>query len=365
MGTCRVFCRSYNKGKKLKAFKDIPGPTALPVIGSTWKYMLPGTKRYNPERLHEAAHMKYEEFGPLVRETLPGGSGLLSVFDPEDVKSFLQQTRLQPDRRSHLALQHYRLQRPHMYSSGGLLPSNGEEWANLRRASQAVFGRPDAVASHLPQVDEVVRDFVVLLRKLRTADLRVPELLQRIKMMNLEVLLVILFGERFGCVSEHPSEQSLALMQAGGLSTQAIFRTDNGPLRLYRYMNTPLYRQLIRSQDFIYSVAKQKYNEAKVLREPTSPSGSSALPILQALMRTPHLGEREVIGLVCDALMAGVDTTSYSLAFALHHVSTNLRAQQKLAEEAHRLLTASHGQVLFQMCHHFLGQRNGVFQSEQ
>ena len=78
--------------------------------------------RYDPERLHWAAASKYEKYGPLVRETLPDGSGLVSVFDPDDVKSFLTQTSEQPDRRSHLALQKYRLDRPGMYSSGGLLP---------------------------------------------------------------------------------------------------------------------------------------------------------------------------------------------------------------------------------------------------
>ncbi|KAA0195942.1 Cytochrome P450 CYP302A1 [Hyalella azteca] len=336
---------TQNKCQEVKPFLQIPGPVALPLIGSVWKYILPGPNRYDPERLHEVACQKYDEFGPLVRETLPDGSGLLSVFDPDDVQSFLLQTRIRPDRRSHLALQKYRLDRPHMYSSGGLLPSNGEDWLRLRRPSQAVFGRPDVVASRLPQVDQIVRDFISLLRALRTADLQVPDLLHRIKMMNMEVMLMVLFGERFGCVTERPSAQCSALMEAGGRSTRAIFKTDNGPLRLYRYVSTPLYRQLVDSQDYIYSVAKQKYEEAKSRKGSEEAPSGGGTTVLEGLMRAQQLGEREVMGLLCDALMAGVDTTSYALAFALYHLACNSGPQQRLADETHALMATSHGRV--------------------
>uniref|UniRef100_A0A2P2I3Q6 Cytochrome P450 302a1, mitochondrial-like n=2 Tax=Hirondellea gigas TaxID=1518452 RepID=A0A2P2I3Q6_9CRUS len=359
--------------KGVKAFQDIPGPLALPLVGSTWKYILPLKDKYDPERLHEAARQKYDNYGPLVRETLPDGTGLLSVFDPDDIKSFLQQTMQQPDRRSHLALKKYRLDRPHMYSSGGLLPSNGAEWQKLRKASQVIFGKPDAVLGHLPDVDMIMREFVQLLRELRSPQNYVSDLLDLIKMMNLEVMLAVLLDQRYGCVSTHPSPQCEALMRAGSRSTQAILNTDNGPLQLYRYFDTPLYRQLIESQDLIYSEAKKQYErmqktissksddmsntENECRNEGGSKQSSISTEsdkggtvkkktsILEHLCRSPQLGEKDVIGLLCDSLMAGVDTTSYSLAFALYHLSSNKTAQQQLAEEAARLLQQTHGQV--------------------
>lgn len=39
--TRRITTREQQHEAGTKPFRDIPGPTALPLIGSTWKYFLP------------------------------------------------------------------------------------------------------------------------------------------------------------------------------------------------------------------------------------------------------------------------------------------------------------------------------------
>lgn len=47
------------------------------------------------------------------------------------------------------------------------------------------------------------------------------------------------------------NQEAKDLMHAAHISNSSIIGTDNG-LQLWRYFNTPLYRQLVQGQDTIY-----------------------------------------------------------------------------------------------------------------
>lgn len=83
--------------------------------------------RYNFEKLHLNGAKKMERYGPLVREEVVPGVNVLWVFRPEDIAEiFRMENRergLHPKRRSHLALEKYRTDRPGIYNTGGLLPT--------------------------------------------------------------------------------------------------------------------------------------------------------------------------------------------------------------------------------------------------
>ncbi|MPC32640.1 Cytochrome P450 302a1, mitochondrial [Portunus trituberculatus] len=110
--------------------------------------------QYSPKRLHHNGRLKLQQFGPIVRENLPGNTNLVYLFDPEDIEAMYAKEGRYPSRRSHLALQKYRLDRPHMFSTGGILPTNGKHWWELRRRAQKSMNKVSAVTSRLPQVDE-------------------------------------------------------------------------------------------------------------------------------------------------------------------------------------------------------------------
>lgn len=68
--------------------------------------------------------MKYEKWGNLVKETMLPGVDVLWLFDPNDISVILNDSGSgYPRRKSHLALEKYRKDRPHIYRTGGLLPT--------------------------------------------------------------------------------------------------------------------------------------------------------------------------------------------------------------------------------------------------
>lgn len=91
------------------------------ILGLKKYFVIAG--KYSLKRLHWNGHLKYKEYGPLVRERLFMGTNLLYVFDPDDIRQVFANDGQYPFRRSHIALEKYRLDQPHMYASGGLIPT--------------------------------------------------------------------------------------------------------------------------------------------------------------------------------------------------------------------------------------------------
>lgn len=68
--------------------------------------------------------MKYDEFGPIVCERMVPGVSLLWLYDPNDIAQIFNDGPGNfPSRRSHLALEKYRKDRPSVYRTAGLLPT--------------------------------------------------------------------------------------------------------------------------------------------------------------------------------------------------------------------------------------------------
>lgn len=59
---------------------------------------------------------------------------------------------------------------------------------------------------------------------------------------------------------------------------------------------------------------------------------------LNAYLENPALDIKDVVGMACDMLLAGIDTTTYSTAFTLYHLARNQDTQEKLRSEAMKLL---------------------------
>ncbi|KAK8383651.1 hypothetical protein O3P69_015840 [Scylla paramamosain] len=335
-----------------KPFEEIPGPSCLPLIGCLHHY-LPYIGQYSPKRLHHNGRLKLQQFGPIVRQKLPGNTNLLYLFDPEDIEAMYAKEGRYPSRRSHLALQKYRLDRPHMFSTGGILPTNGKHWWELRRRAQKSMNKVSAVASRLPQVDEVCREFAELISKVRCEGSgRVGHFLDLQKRLFLELTITSLLEIRLGKLDDH-SDEAEQLAHAVDETNCVVLPTDNG-LQLWKYVRTPMYRRLVSAQDTIYRIAlkyvETKDDELRHARQKKKAEGESepdtkhVTSILESFFES-GLEDKDIVGLVSDTLMGGIDTGAYTMAYVLYSLANNQDKQDLLAQEARRLLDGSDGKV--------------------
>lgn len=311
-------------------FQDIPGPRSLPIIGTLYKYM-PLIGEYSFTTLYENGVKKLEQYGPLVREEIIPGVQIVLVFRPEDIAEvYKAESGLYPERRSHLALLKYRKDRSHIYSTGGLLPTNGPDWWRLRKEFQKVLNKQDNISDYLEDMDCVVSEFVPL-----CIEEKFDDFLPLLSRLFLELTCLTAFDVRMNSFSKEEKQKdsrSSKLIEAAYTTNSAILKLDNG-LRLWRFFETPLYKKMCKAQSYMEKVAIEM-----VTRKREDHTNRRKKSFLDAYLSNPALDTKDIVGMACDMLLAGVDTTTYTMSFLLYHLGQNPRCQEKLRSECINLL---------------------------
>ncbi|XP_060823545.1 cytochrome P450 302a1, mitochondrial isoform X1 [Bombus pascuorum] len=330
-------CNIKTNNHPPKAFNNIPGPKSLPVIGTLYKY-LPFIGEYSFTNLYESGKRKLEQFGPLVREEIVPNVNLVLVYRPEDIAEiFKAESSLHPERRSHLALLKYRKDRTDVYNTGGLLPTNGTEWWRLRKEFQKVSSKPQDVINYLKKTDDVIQEFIGL-----CINEKFDDFLPLLSRLFLELTCLVVFDVRLNSFSKEErceNSKSSKLINAAFTTNSVMLKLDNG-LQLWRYFETPLYRKLRKAQTYMEMVALELVSQKK---QNTKTGHNKSF--LNAYLENPALDIKDIVGMACDMLLAGVDTTTYSTAFALYHLARHQDVQEKLRIEATQLL-ADHSQPI-------------------
>ena len=154
--------------------------------------LIPGPKTLNPQdftRLYEAGLAKYKAFGPVVK-SIEIDPPILWIFDPQDMKTLCNIKDKYPGRESHKALEKYRMDRPDLYSSGGLLPTNGKEWRRLRMPAQKPMMGDNFTKLFINEIDTASLEFVEYLKSKPVWD----DILQELKKHFLEITTRIILG---------------------------------------------------------------------------------------------------------------------------------------------------------------------------
>ncbi|XP_046818173.1 cytochrome P450 302a1, mitochondrial-like isoform X2 [Vespa crabro] len=327
----------------LHSFQDIPGPTSLPLIGTLYKYT-PLIGEYSFASLYESGVKKLKHYGPLVREEIVPGVQIVLVFRPEDIaKIFKAETGLYPERRSHLALFKYRKDRSDIYNTGGLLPTNGLEWWRLRKEFQKVLNKMNHVISYLQDTDHVVREFVLV-----CTEEKFDDFIQLLSRLFLELTCFTAFDVRMNSFSKEERQKdsrSSRLIDAAFTTNSAILKLDNG-LRLWRFFDTFLYKKMCKAQNYMEKIAIEMVTQ-KIQNKTISQKNS----FLDAYLNNPALDKKDIIGMACDMLLAGVDTTTYTMAFVLYHLGKNPKCQEKLRSECLKLLPDSNKPIETNILH--------------
>uniref|UniRef100_A0A8D8VTC2 Cytochrome P450 302a1, mitochondrial n=1 Tax=Cacopsylla melanoneura TaxID=428564 RepID=A0A8D8VTC2_9HEMI len=329
-GTKANLSTPNTRNQAVKSFEEIPGPKSLPFVGTLHKY-LPLIGEYQFDRLHWNGLAKYRQYGPLVKEEIVPGVHLVWVFRPEDIETVFKSEGRYPERRSHLALEKYRLDHPEVYSTGGLLPTNGEEWWRIRSELQKGLSEIKHVRSNLDNVNNVMDEFM---------DLRIghqatfQDFLPELERLYLELMCLTAFEERLGSFSDaqiQPESLSSKLIDAAMTANSCILKTDNGP-QLWRKFDTPLYRKFKLAHGFLEEQAVRFVRQKSSSLETNSrcPSLHKSNSLLENYLTNPNLGLKDVVGMGVDFLLAGIDTSAYSSCFLLYYLSTNQQVQDKL-----------------------------------
>lgn len=110
------------KNDLLKGPQVIPGPLALPVLGSSWIFTLGA---YSFSQLHEYYKDLNRKYGHIVKEEAFTNIPVINLFEKRDIEKVLRSGGKYPLRPPAEAMAQYRRTRPDRYASIGLVNEQG------------------------------------------------------------------------------------------------------------------------------------------------------------------------------------------------------------------------------------------------
>uniref|UniRef100_A0A8C9AJ15 Cytochrome P450 family 27 subfamily B member 1 n=1 Tax=Prolemur simus TaxID=1328070 RepID=A0A8C9AJ15_PROSS len=319
--------RNYDSASR--GLADIPGP-------STPSFLAELFCKGGLSRLHELQVQGVARFGPVWLANF-GTVRTVYVAAPALVEQLLRQEGPQPERCS---LSPWVEHRRHRQRACGLLTAEGEEWQRLRSLLAPLLLRPQAAAGYAGTLDSVVCDLVRRLRRQRGRGTGPPDLVRDVAgefyKFGLEGIAAVLLGSRLGCLEAEVPPDTEAFIRAVGSVFVSTLLTMAMPGWLQRLVPGP-WGRLCRDWDQMFAFAQQ-HVERRAAEVATRNRGKSEEDMgpgahLTYLLFREELPAQSILGNVAELLLAGVDTVSNTLSWALYELSRHPEVQTALHSE--------------------------------
>ncbi|XP_015983171.2 25-hydroxyvitamin D-1 alpha hydroxylase, mitochondrial isoform X1 [Rousettus aegyptiacus] len=275
-------------------------------------------------------------FGPVWSASF-GKVRTVYVAAPTLIEQLLRQEGPRPERCSFSPWTEHRRR---CQRACGLLTAEGEEWQGLRSLLAPLLLRPQAAARYARTLDDVVLDLVRRLRCQRGRSAGPPALVRDVAgefyKFGLEGIAAVLLGSRLGCLEAEVPPDTETFIRAVGSVFVSTLLTMAMPNWLHRLVPGP-WGRLCRDWDQMFEFAQQhvERREAEVATrnqgEPEEDMGSGAH--LTYFLFREKLPVPSILGNVTELLLAGVDTVSNTLSWALYELSQHPEVQTALHSE--------------------------------
>jgi cytochrome P450 len=320
--------------RNAKPYEAIPGPTILPIIGSSW-VLLPVVGRYNTKKLHLANRQKRQLYGDIWREKF-GHLNIVTSARPEDMENVCRNEGPYPNRGEFESIKAYRESRKQWYKSTGLIILQGKEWHDLRKRVQKHLMKPKAIMEYLVPMQEVAADFVKRMIEIKDSNNEVPNFLEELYKWALESVAVVGLDTRLGCLDRNARADSDGLRMINTVNTQ--FSSMNelegflGNIQFWKLFRTPKWKKFEKASDEFSKIAFKYINRSYEALKKRGEDDKD-LTLLQAMCLSEGLELSGAFVTVADMLFAGIDTTSHTTGFLLYELAKNKDKQELLYEE--------------------------------
>ncbi|XP_046491941.1 cytochrome P450 CYP12A2-like [Neodiprion pinetum] len=325
--------------KAAKPYESIPGPKPLPVLGNVLRF-LPVVGEFQNISTADLMKQLRQKYGDVVKlEGIPGRRRCVFFFDPVDAEKIYRTEGSWPSRITSGPLKLYRKRKEGLFKGEyGLLPSQGEKWHQFRVKVNQYFMQPRTILPHVGPVDQVAMDFVEMIRSLRDPEsLEMPATFNNeIHKWALESICVIAFDHRVGCLEPNLAKDSEPQVFINNVSEmfELMYKLEVLP-SLWKLYDTRNLKKLFNILDNMTRITSKYVNQAKqrVAEKKAEDVGDTSI-----LERLISVDEQTSTVMIMDMLLAGVDTTSTAVSGAMWCIATNPEAQEKLREEAIKVL---------------------------
>ncbi|XP_049985572.1 sterol 26-hydroxylase, mitochondrial [Alexandromys fortis] len=313
--------------RRLRSLEELPGPGQLRLLSQLFLrgYIL---------RLHELQALNRVKYGPMWTSALGTQTQVNLASAP-----LLEQVMRQEDKfptRDHM--EQWKDHRDYKGLKYGIFIIQGEQWYHLRQALNQRLLKPAEAALYTDAFNEVIGDFITRLDQVRAESAsgdQVPDIAHLLYNFALEAICYVLFEKRIGCLEPTIPEDTATFIRSIGIMFQNSVYVTFLPKWTRPFL--PFWKRYVNGWDNIFSFGKklidQKVKEVEAQLQAAGPDGVQISGYLHFLLTNELLSPQEAIGTFPELLLAGVDTTSNTLTWALYHLSKNPEVQEALHKE--------------------------------
>ena len=316
--------------RSAKPFKQLPGPKCYPVIGALPTFLTSITER----PLGTVVLDWFKEYGSLYKLMIPGLSALYTT-DPEVFKVMIQNeaSNKYPLRgfgfedKLNWVCQKINVP-PFMLFTGG------QEWKRLRSA-MAKPATPRKVAAFCNQLYAAAEELGTHWLSKRGEDSYITDIRDDLHLWTLKGVVWFVFNKDLPVFEE-------GNQMADEFAKAAVnFNTSIGnmlqALPLYKLYPTAPFKGFKKAVYDMHAIGesmmKSRFEQIQKLAQEGEVLDEERVSLMEHLLIEEKLTKEQALSQACDILSAGVDTSSNTAAFLLHHIAKEPELQQALYDE--------------------------------
>ncbi|KAM3876901.1 cytochrome P450 27C1 [Diretmus argenteus] len=317
----------------VKTLEEMPGP-------STVANLIEFFYRDGFSRIHEIQMEHKQKYGNIFKSRF-GPQLVVSIADRDLVAQVLRAEGMAPQRANMESWKEYRDLRGR---STGLISAEGENWLNMRSVLRQLIMRPRDVAVFSDDMNKVVDDLVQRVLILRSQEddgatvLNVNDLFFKYAM---EGVAAIFYECRLGCLENDIPQETQDYISALHLMFSS-FKTTMYAGAIPKWLRPIIpkpWEEFCSSWDGLFKFSQihvdKRLEEIKAQLERGEEVKGG---VLTHMLVTKEMNLEEIYANITEMLLAGVDTTSFTLSWASYLLARHPQAQQQIYAEVRRTL---------------------------
>nr|XP_060630007.1 cytochrome P450 27C1 isoform X1 [Anolis sagrei ordinatus] len=315
-------------GPGVRSLEDMPGPRTLSnLVEFFWKDGF--------GRIHEIQQKHVQEYGKIFKSHF-GPKLVVSIADRDLVAQVLREEGSAPQRADMDSWQEYRDLRGR---ATGLISAEGEQWLKMRRVLRQKMVKPKDVAIFSGGVNEVITDLIKRIRILRNQE-EDGETVTNVNSLffkySMEGVATVLFECRLGCLENDIPQNTVEYIEALELMFSS-FKTTMYAGAIPKWLRPIIpkpWREFCRSWDGLFKFSQIHVdNKLHHIKSRLDKGEELKGGLLTTLLRSKELTIEEIYANMTEMLLAGVDTTSFTLSWATYMLAKHPEVQHSVYKE--------------------------------
>ena len=318
--------------KAAKPFKEIPGPKCYPIVGAVPSIYTKSITENTPRDIEW--HEKYGSFYKTITPKALGGSRSISTTDPDILRVVIRdEIKKYPSRGSgfeeKIGWIHNKINVPPF-----MFFTSGQEWKTLRSAmSKPIIPRKVAMFSN--QLYDAADQLGTHWLSKRGKDSYITDIRDDVQRWALKGVVWFVFNEDLSIFEEGDQMAGdFAKASINFFNKLAVINRSLAWHKLYPTEALKNYKKAVNDMHALgEKMMKSRFEQLQKLFQEGEVLNEERISLMEYLLIEEKLTKEEALSQACDLLAAGVDTTSSTATFLLHHISKEPELQQALYDE--------------------------------